>query len=382
MNFFSRHDWKAWVMGAALLWACAPGRAQTPCGAAGNVTGARICVAGDDTSTVYIQGALLGTVGYCNWNAGPCNYCLPIPPADYGTSICVAIETQNSAPDVNFTAWDVEVDCSNGTESVITDESSSKSLDYISTGDPTTPPPNDTFGNPWYSLSYTGGGFTSPIATVTGSVWDTPLYSPGNVFVPPLANNSSGDYSSSNSTGALFWRQCAVFPAPVVIPTAPNITVSKSECFGGPGFNGSSMSVTFCLVACNSGAGVTGPVTIYDHWGIGADGTAGFQPVEYGWNNYGNSPVSWGNYVSFSNGNDPQSSGWQGNPAYLYFPDGLSGGGACVTLEWVYQNNSYTNNACQTFVDDASVSWDGGSAGPSAPVTVPIPCDPTPTPSA
>src|SRR3974390_1808693 len=68
---------------------------------------AQICVAGDDTSTGYGGGVSLGIVNYCNWDGtGACPPgCLSVPVSLLtGANVCLAIETQNTAPLINYSS--------------------------------------------------------------------------------------------------------------------------------------------------------------------------------------------------------------------------------------------------------------------------------------
>ncbi len=75
-----------------------------------------------------------------------------------GSCVALAIYTQNTAPQDTFSSWDLDITCAGGSHSEITGSSGGVSVDYVASGNPSTPPANDGGGNPWYSPNYTGGG--------------------------------------------------------------------------------------------------------------------------------------------------------------------------------------------------------------------------------
>ena len=357
--------------------------AQSPC-TSGSFVSAQICAGGDDTSTIYINGNLLGNILYCNWDgSGACNAkCLPVPLSAFtmGASVCLAVKTQNLRPDINYSSWSLDVNCS-GNHSVITsDGGSGLQLYYHNDGTTNTPDPSPgPNGIPWYAPGYNGGLFNLTPAVVTGSVWGQPVYNPvTGARVSPLANNSLGDYSTG--TGALFWRQCAVLPTPQPTVGPPNVTINK-VMVGQPAFNVPSqgqVSVTYRITLCDSGAPVTSPVTVFDHYGSQLN-LAGWQ-----WNG-----SAWSYSPPVLNASDP--TGYtSGPPASAVFPLGLPGGGQCVTLGIAFVDYSAANQGCQAVTNDANATWNGGQTPHTNPVVFTIPCagatstptfTPTPTPT-
>ena len=204
--------------------------AQSPC-VSGSFVSAQICSSGDDNSTFYLDGNLVGTQMYCNWNTTGCQFCQPVPLGDFtmGASVCLGVDTQNVTPVDNFSSWDLQVNCTGGLE-VLSSQSGGMELDYVPTGNPSPSPLPDGSGNAWYEPTYNGGAFNSPMCTsgVTQATWAQPIFNPvTGGRIPFISNNCSGDYNSSNSTGALFWRQCNVLPTPQPTAGPPAVTVEK-----------------------------------------------------------------------------------------------------------------------------------------------------------
>ncbi len=167
-------------------------------------------------------GSLLGTFNYAgapgtNGAANPT--CMTVSTALLtGAQVCLSVETQNTAPEDNFSSWDLDITCQGGNHSEITSSGTGISVDYVSGGNPSATPIPDGSGNPWYGTGFNGGTtFTTTFCSsgVTASTWANPIYNPvtGKV-IPFISNNCSGDYSTSNSTGALFWHQCTTLPLP------------------------------------------------------------------------------------------------------------------------------------------------------------------------
>ncbi|HEY5038106.1 MAG TPA: hypothetical protein VIJ93_03435, partial [bacterium] len=228
------------------------GQACTP-------TGGSICIAGDDNSTAYVNGVLVGTVAYCNWDGTgacpPMSHCLAIPASAFtmGTSVCLAIKTQNTAPQDTFSSWMANITCSGGGNSVVTSSSGSIQGYYVNDGTTNTPDPAaGGNGNPWFSPGYNGGLFTGSPVVMTGQAWSQPLYDPSNgTQIPYIANNASGD--SGTSTGALFWRQCVTLTKTVILGP-PSLAITKSACGAAVTNTGANtITATYCLVVCNSG---------------------------------------------------------------------------------------------------------------------------------
>ncbi len=364
-----------WVSGLAVLCflSIPANQAMAQC----TPQSATLCISSDDFSQAYVGGTLIGTFPYAGapgtGGAGSPT-CISVSTSLLtGAQVCLGIYTQNTAPQDTFTSWDLDITCTGGQHSEITSTGSGISNYYTNASNcnPCTGPANDSSGNPWYSPTYGGGAFSSAYCSsgVTASTWANQLYNPVTGKTLPFAsNNCSGDYGTS--TGALFWRQCTTIPTPEPTIGPPNLSITKT--YSGGVTSGNTIAVTFMVAVCNTGGPITtGPVTVFDNWGTGANGTAGFQVSGFGWDNFGNNPYTWSYSPTFGVGDDPTFG--QGQPAYVAFPSGLPGS-SCVTVGFAFVQNYWPNNQCQTVVDDASVSWGAGHAGPSAQFTVGIPC--------
>jgi hypothetical protein len=360
-----------------LTWTPTATPTSTP-PASGTIASAQICVSSDDSSTVYIDGTLIGTFPYAgapgtNDAANPT--CMSVPTALLtGPQVCLAIETQNTAPPDNFSSWDLDITYSNGTHSEITSSGNGISNYYTPAGDPSAAPANDGSGNPWYSPSYGGTAFTTSYCSsgVTASTWAAALYNPiTGAQLPFISNNCSGDYSTSNSTGALFWRQCSAIPASAALPGPPNFILTESQ--STPVTIGTDMAITYTIVVCNSGGPVTnGPTTVTDNFPTNSFNNNNFQ---FGCWGYGDSiqPYMMCYYASAEgNGNEPTASG-----ASMIFP---SFGTGCVTLTAAVTNFYWPAGSCGTLVDQAAVNYPGGTATSNS-VTFAPACAATPTPT-
>jgi hypothetical protein len=214
-------------------------------------TAARICVAGDDISTVYANGSMLGTIPYCNWDgSGSCPPgCLTVPLSAFmGTSICLAIKTQNTAPDNVYSSWVLDVTCSGGNHSVVTSDGGGLSFRFDAGS---VDPANDGSGNPWYSPAYTGGGFAGTGTVVTGPTWGQPIFNPvTGQKINYRSNNASGNCCTA--AGALYWRQCTVLPTPQPTLPPPNLNINKSACGGVTDVANNRITFTYCLRVCNT----------------------------------------------------------------------------------------------------------------------------------
>lgn len=327
-------------------------------------TSAQICVAGDDTSTVYVGGVSLGIVNYCNWDGtGACPPgCLSVPTGLLtGGQVCLAIETQNTAPLINYTSWDLDISCSGGGHSEITSDNGGGglSLYYTPTGNPSTPPPPDGTGNAWYEPTYSPvvNPFTfTPTDVNCAETWGKPIFNPvSGTQLAFQANSCTADSAPGNSVGALFWRECTPIPtpAPTLGPTAFTITKALigGPAYGVPGSN--QMTVTYSITFCNTGAPVSNSaVTIQDNIsGGGMQYSGGCVPT----------PVQ----------SEPFSPYCPGNGSLIY-PLGIPGNW-CQSVTFTYTNYYYPNSWCATFVNNAII-MDNTISTTSNSVTATIEC--------
>jgi hypothetical protein len=160
----------------------------------------------------------------------------------------------------------------------------------------------------------------------------------------------------------IFWG-CQRDFSPVIPVSTPvsggSITFSRTYC--GSITVGNDIAVTVCNVICNNGPIITSPVQLIDN-----STGAGFQFTGWGWN--GTFPYS--------------ASGATDNPrlngsTVFMFTNGLAAA-SCVTVQSVFENTNWPNNACQNFISNASVSIFNQPLL-DASVTVQVPCAPSPT---
>ncbi len=132
---------------------------------------AQICVSSDDWSQVYVGGVSLGQVNYCDSNGtGSCPPgCLDVPMSLLSvTQLYVAVYTQNTSCNNLYASWDLDITCSNGFHSEITSANGNVLMDYVSSGNPSTPPASN-----WYATNYnsSGGTWTAPVSVNTTSAY-------------------------------------------------------------------------------------------------------------------------------------------------------------------------------------------------------------------
>ncbi len=335
---------------------------------------AKICVASDDWSQVYVGGVYLGQVAYCNWNGtGNCPPgCITVPTSLLtGSQVYVAVYTQNTACNTMYTSWDLDITCSNGQHSEITSSSNGVSMDYVSSGNPSTPPASN-----WYATNYTGTGGTwqtpAVVNTATGyCCWGQSIFNPvTGQQVPFTASTTDGDYSTSNCNGAFFETLAATIPAPQ--PTVGPVTMTITKSLAGTNISGGDMFVTYAVAICNTGGPVsTGGVTLTDTQGGGT-------PFSFlGWV----VPAVSTTLIDYNaNANWPEPAASGGSPAtWGTFP-----GNTCVTLMASMEDYYWAGNACVTTTNTASVGYPGGAVTSNLPVTVNRPCvtiTPTSTPT-
>ncbi|HJT24648.1 MAG TPA: hypothetical protein VJ873_08740, partial [bacterium] len=99
-------------------------------------TSATLCVSSDDYSNVYVGGTLIGNFPYAGapGTGGAANpTCISVSTALLtGAQVCLAVYTQNTAPQDTFSSWNLDITCSGGNHSEITSSSGGLSVDYVS----------------------------------------------------------------------------------------------------------------------------------------------------------------------------------------------------------------------------------------------------------
>lgn len=226
-----------WILGAALG---APSGLHAQC----EPVSARVCLAGDDTTQVWVNGSFVGSKDYCNLGNGcdPDSLCLPVPLALLpGPQVCLAVETANKNPVMVFSSWELEVDCAGAKPFVVNSGNpapSGLSLDWDPTGGADcgqgTAPPLDNQGRSWTDLAYqpASSPFTLTGMPVTANTWTAGQTKDAltRVVLPFISYDSAAAGSGpAKGCGILYWRQIAQLPnwiptaTPTVIFTPPRV---------------------------------------------------------------------------------------------------------------------------------------------------------------
>ena len=303
-----------------LLSMALPNQTQAQC----TPSSATICASGDDSTTIYVGGVLVGNFPYAGapgtGNAGtPVCMSVPIGNLTGACGVNIAVATQNTAPQDTFSSWDLDITCTNGQHSEITSSSGGIQVAYVPTGNPSTPPANDSGGNQWFNPNYNNspGAFGSGYCSggVTASVWANPLYNPTTgLIIPFVANNWSGNYGTS--VGALFWRQCVPIPPPTVLIGPPAFTITKAQASAVTNLGANTVIINDTIVVCNTGGPVTtGPTAITDNFVTNLSTCSAFSFVAWGYGDancayvipyynscaIGNAPTVNSNIITFPN---------------------------------------------------------------------------------
>jgi hypothetical protein len=201
-------------------------------------TGAKVCVSGDDTTQVWVNGFYLGSKNYCDLRSGctPESLSFPLPLDKIpGPQVCLAVETLNVNPVKVFSSWELEVDCAGGKPFVVTDENPEKSgvsLYWDPNGGSScgvgTSPPVDARGSVWTDLNYNPASnpFTLTGETVTAETYTcAQLINPLTGFVIHYLSYDSQAAGSgpTKACGILYWRQIAQLPVWVQTPTPTEV---------------------------------------------------------------------------------------------------------------------------------------------------------------
>lgn len=199
---------------------------------------ARVCVSGDDTTLVWLNGSFLGSKDYCNLSTGckPESLCVDVPlPMLRGPQVCLALKTTNVNPVLVFSSWELEVDCAGGKPFVVNNENPAKSgvsLYWDPTGGSKcglgAPPPVDPRGNSWTDLNYNPASnpFTLTGEPVTTTTWTCAQITDaltGFVIHYVSYDGAAVGSGPTSACGILYWRQIAQLPA--WVPTATPIVV-------------------------------------------------------------------------------------------------------------------------------------------------------------
>lgn len=204
---------------------------------------ARVGIAGDDTTEVWVNGSYLGAKSYCDMNKG-CHVeslFFPVPLQKLpGAQVCLAIKTTNVNPVRVFSSWELVVDCAGAKPFVVTNEAKSGiSLYWDPTGGATcgvgSSPPVDSRGDIWTDLDYnpSSNPFASTGAPVTADTYTcAQILDPFTGFVLHYISydGEAAGAGPGKACGILYWRQIARLPA--WLPTStPTVVFTATPSF-------------------------------------------------------------------------------------------------------------------------------------------------------
>ncbi len=205
---------------------------------------AQICVSGNDTTQVWVNGYYVGSKEYCS-SADGCDashLCLPVPiQLLQNPRVCLALKTTTLNPPVVFSSWELEVDCQGATFIVNNEETFKAPVALY--WDPTggfncgqgSPPLSDAQDHNWMDPQYhpasnpftRAGSFvtadTGPAVQINSDLSGAMLH-----FISHDATAAgAGPYQGC---GILYWRQVAELPG--LIPTStPYVFLTPTPVF-------------------------------------------------------------------------------------------------------------------------------------------------------
>ncbi|HVZ80182.1 MAG TPA: hypothetical protein VHE12_05185 [bacterium] len=208
-------------------------------------TGARVCVAGDDITQVWVNGAYLGQREFCDGRSGcgPGKLCLPMDlDLIQGPLICLTLRTENNNPTRVYTSWELEVDCEGRPPFVMNSSDPVKSqirLYWDPNGGGScgagAAPLSDESGHSWMLFQYDPA--SNPFSR-TGVPISANTYTAAQIrsaqtgdLLPYLSYDTSANGSGpSQGCGVLYWRQVAAPPhfLPTYSPT-PYLTPTPTR---------------------------------------------------------------------------------------------------------------------------------------------------------
>src|SRR5580658_8662177 len=81
-------------------------------------TSATLCASGDDYTQIYVNGngpLSFGYAGAPGTNGAANPTCVSVPTSELtGTCVSLAVETQNTSPQDNYSSWNLDITCSGG----------------------------------------------------------------------------------------------------------------------------------------------------------------------------------------------------------------------------------------------------------------------------
>jgi len=369
--------------------------------AACSIQDATFCGGFDDYGVVWINGnqvaVSMGGVQYTSGQPAPC---ISIPGADLviGTNV-IAIQVYNLAPVYNWGTWSLAVNMGGSTVNITSSSGNVQVWNQPINGGP--PPPNDSGSVTWWNPTYNEGsvaGWVTPVVVVyPPAFYLLPALDPNGGRLPPLGADLDGgngtNSSSATMTGnqqanaSLYFRQS--FNLTTVCPTntpLPNLHVTKSILGPSAGIT-TGQSVTFVVQTCNTGGGISGPVTL-------GDSLYNTSSTGYSGNSFGLNTICYNTWFAgtpncgygFNNAPDgPNAFGSSSAISWVY-PIGFPGGGFCdsVTLTvvswWIpatggpcdVQNNAVLSYSAGTLTSN-TVNFSTSSVCTGTPTPTPTP---------
>ncbi len=194
---------------------------------------AKICVSGDDTTQVWVNGSYVGSKEYCASSEGcdGSNLCLSVPlNLLQNPRVCLALKTTTLNPPMVYSSWELEVDCQGATFIVNNEENvkAPPALYWDPTGGSNcaqgSPPLSDSQGRNWMDSQYNPASnlFTLPAVIVTadtGTAVQINSDLPGATLHFVSHNASALGAGPYNGCGVLYWRQIAFLPSYIATAT-------------------------------------------------------------------------------------------------------------------------------------------------------------------
>ncbi|MBP7792274.1 MAG: DUF11 domain-containing protein, partial [Candidatus Goldbacteria bacterium] len=315
-----------------------------------NMTSARLCGNFDDYAQVYVNGNLIGSYNYINWDSGSGITCIGFSTSYLnasGTNV-IAIKVQDTNGGEIWASWYMDVTYDNGQHAY--NSSNDGGGKIASTYDCGTAPPNDGSGNSWTSPSYSLHSSWSNSVQVTGTTWGKIFYDPSTGRrLQPYSYDANG---SSSGHGCLYMRW-GVTLTPENPPPGPTFSITKTASKTTNIGNGDN--VTFTLRVCNTGGFITTAITVTDVWSNSGDG------FQWGGPNPGNSAY----------GPNYQNTGNTGGQAV--FPGGFEGN-TCINILYIGREDYLQDwENCEQRTNRGYISYPSGTINSNT-ITMQVVC--------
>lgn len=206
---------------------------------------AQICLSGDDTTQVWVNGYYIGSKEYCAEGCDGSQLCLPVPLKVFqGLRVCLALETTTLNPPMVYSSWELQVNCQGNQSFIVNNEETFKAPPALY-WDPTggsncgqgAPPLSDPQGHNWMDPQYNPAHnpFALPGAIVTANTGNAVQINsalPGAILHFVSHDPSALGAGPYQGCGILYWRQVASLPG--FIPTSiPIVILTPTPVFTG-----------------------------------------------------------------------------------------------------------------------------------------------------